>query len=118
MLGRHFISLNGESIPNPDKLSISDNNIETVKLSEAGTDVGTVTLLCKRTFNFTFTSTSRGRDKIKHFCKMAQCNMTFDGETMTGRLRIKSENMVENSEYCDRTNGLWSLSVSFMERGD
>ena len=118
MLGKDYITLNGQKIPNPTGVSVSYTNIENVKQSEAGTDVGNVIKLTKRTINFSFSSTSRGRDKIKAYCRMSQITLTFNGEPMVGRLRIKSSNMVEGSEYAARTDGLWKLSVSFMENGE
>ena len=118
MLGRNYIKINGNKIPNPTNLTISNQNIENVKQAEAGNDVGNVTKLCKRMFQFSFTSTSGGKAKIKAFCMLASCTMSFNGEDIVGRLRLKSENLIQDSEYFDRTAGLWKLTVTFSENGE
>lgn len=114
-LGRHYISINNVPIPNPVSNGISFENIETIKKSEDGHDVGEVTRLMKATFTFSFQCTSGGRDKIFQYCSMAEVTVTFDGVNYVGRLRCKSSNMVKDSEYNARTNGLWVLSVTFTE---
>ena len=116
MLGKDYLSINGNKIPNPTSFGISYTNVETVKTAEDGKDVGTATRLGKRTFDFAFTSTSRGRDKIKTYCLLAQSTLTYQGENITGRLRLKSEKLLSGTEYLDRTDGLYTLSVSFAER--
>lgn len=115
MLGHNYITINGISIPNPTSLSISDANVETIKVAEDGYDVGNVSRLGKRTFNFSFNSTFYGKKKIRDLCLLAQVNLTFNGEQMSGRLRIKDEKMVAGSEMIARSDGLWTISVSFME---
>lgn len=116
MLGKGYIKLNGETIPNPTKLKINDMNIETIKQSETAEDIGNSTRLCKMTFQFTFNSSSRGRDKIKAFCKLTECVMTFNGVEYHGRLRMTGESLLDDSEFCKRTDGLWTLTVSFSEK--
>lgn len=115
MLGNNYIKINGESIPNPTSLSISDANIETIKVAEDGRDVGTVSRLGKRTFNFSFNSTSYGKKKIRDYCLLAEVVLTFNNEQISGRLRIKDEKLVAGSEKIARSDGLWTISVSFME---
>lgn len=116
MLGRHYIQINGVDIPNPEVSGIAYANTENIKKSETAEDIGNPVRLAQRTFNFTFQSTSRGRDKIVAFCKLNSVVLTFDGEPITGRIRIKSGNMLKGSELTARTQGLWTLTVSFMER--
>ena len=116
MLGSGYLKLNNEVIPNPTNVSISNVNTENIKMSETAEDIGTVTRLGKRTFTFTFQSTSGGRDKIKSFCMLTESTLTFGSETILGRCRIANENMVQWSEFAPRTNGLWTLTVSFIEK--
>lgn len=116
MLGKGYIKLNGETIPNPKNLKISYANTENIKMSETAEDIGTVTRLGKRTFQFTFQSSSRGRDKIKSYCLLPSITLTYKSEQISGRLRITGENLFEGSEYAPRTDGLWTLTVSFIEK--
>lgn len=114
MLGK-YLKIENVVIPNPEDLSISYSNTETIKQSEAATDIGIVTRLMKRTFSFSFQCSSFWRDKLKSYCALSQTTLTYNGEAITGRLRLSSEKLLKNSEYCDRTDGLWTLSVSFIE---
>lgn len=116
MLGKGYIKLNNATIPNPTGLNISDANVETIKTSETGEDVGTTSRLRKQTFQFSFRSSSRGRDVIVHFCELTECTMTFNGVEKHGRLRITAEKLVPESENCKRTDGIWDLSVQFIEK--
>ena len=116
MLGKGYIKLNNETIPNPKNLKISDQNFDNIKTSETGEDVGTSNRLVKQTYQFTFQSTSRGRDKIVAYCKMTEIQMTFKDKVMNGRLRITAESLFEGSEFAPRTDGLWTLTVSFIEK--
>lgn len=116
MLGKGYIKLNNATIPNPTGLNISDANVETIKTSETGEDVGTTSRLRKQTFQFSFRSSSRGRDVIVHFCELTECTMTFNGVNKYGRLRITAEKLAADSEMCQNTDGIWDLSVQFIEK--
>lgn len=116
MIGDNYISINGETIPNPTIFKVDYVNDETIGKSEAGTDIGNVRRLLKGTYSFSFDSSSRGRDKIKAFCALAECQAVIQGKTMTGRLRLTGESMLKNSEYVANTDGLWTLTVKFIEK--
>lgn len=116
MLGNHYISINGVELANPTVNNIKYTNTENVKKSETAQDIGNITRLCQRTFSLTFQCSSWTRNKIMTFCKLSSVTMTFDGEQMVGRLRAGGANMKEGSEFFNNTSGLWTLTVSFMER--
>lgn len=116
MLGKGYIKLNGETIPNPTNLKIAEQNTENIKTSETAEDIGTSTRLGKRTFQFTFQSTSYGRDKIRAYCLLTECILTFKNEEIPGRLRITGEALFPGSERAPRTDGLWTLTVNFIEK--
>ena len=105
MLGKGYIKLNNETIPNPTGLNISDQNFDSIKTSETGEDVGTTSRLRKQTFQFSFRSSSRGRDKIVHFCELSECTMTFNGVPKYGRLRITAENWFLNRRTVKERTG-------------
>lgn len=116
MLGDNYMTLNGVSLPNPkDGIQISYQNIERTAQSEAGTDLAVVTRLQKRTFAWTAFATSAWLDKYKSICALSQCSFVFLGETITVRARISGSTMSANSEYADRTNGLWSVGIQLIE---
>lgn len=115
MLGNHYIKLNNQVIPNPTNFKIGYANYDNIKQSEAYTDIGTTNRLMKRTFSFSFNSTSRGAELIKTYCAMTEITITVDGTAYHGRLRISGEDLQKDSEYCDRTQGLWVLTVTFTE---
>lgn len=116
MLGRNYISINGNQIPTPvGDLDISITDIENEKQSEAGTDLVSVTRLGKRVFSFTLQLTSNWKARIKNFAELPACELTFDGETISGRLRASSYKLIENSNLVENTSGLWIVSLTFKE---
>ena len=114
-LGNSYLKINGEAIFNPTSLQIADTNIEQTKQSEDGHDLVTITRLCKRTFTFAFTATSTGYAKIKTWCAMASVTLTWNSESIVGRLRLTGSQLMPDSEYCARTDGIWTLNVTFTE---
>ena len=116
MLGHNYISINGTPIPNPEQFKTSYANIENVKQNELGEDVGNPQRLLKRTFSFSFNSTSRGRAKIMTFCALSMVTININGTQYQGRLRLTGDSLVKNSEMTAGTDGLYTLTVSFMER--
>lgn len=116
MLGDNYMTLNGVLLPNPkDGITISYQNIERTAQSEAGTDLAVVTRLQKRTFSWTAYVTSAWLDKYKSICALSQCNFVFNSETIAVRTRINGATMSPNSEYSDRTDGLWSIGIQLIE---
>jgi hypothetical protein len=116
MLGSNYMTLNGVSLPNPkDGITISYQNIERTAQSEAGTDLAVVTRLKKRTFSWTAYVTSEWKAKYETICGLTQCTFVFNSETITVRARISGATMSPDSEYADRTNGLWTLGIQLIE---
>lgn len=115
MLGSNYLSFNSVSIPNPKDFNIKFQNIETVRQSEAGTDLGIVTRLQKRTFNCSFDCTSTWLAQFKAMCSLTSGTLLYQSESITCRARITSQKLAKNSEFTARTEGLWTISVSFTE---
>ena len=116
MLGTNYMTLNGVSLPNPkDGISISFQNIERTAQSEAGTDLAVVTRLQKRTFTWSAFVTSDWLSKYRNICALSQCNFIFNSETIAVRARITSATMSPQSEYADRTKGLWTVGIQLIE---
>lgn len=116
MLGNDYMTLGGLSIPNPQKgIKISFQNIEKTAQSEAGTDLAIVTRLQKRTFSFTANVTSAWLSQYRTICAQGSSTFVFMSETITVRARIESASMAVNSEYADRTDGLWTVGIKLIE---
>ena len=115
MLGANYFKFNSLDIPNPTAMYVDYDNIETVAQSEAGTDLAIVTRLKKRTFNCTFQCTSTWLATFKTMCGLTSGSLLFQGETITCMARINNSTLLSNSEYADRTNGLWTVTVTFTE---
>lgn len=96
--------------------SIRYSNNESISLSEAGTEIGVISRLQKKTFTVTWKLNSDWKDKIEEKCMKATSQLQFgDYPWMTVRARITSCQLAQRSEYAERTNGLWSISVTFTE---
>lgn len=116
MIGRNYLSYDGTQIPTPiDGLDIEVTNIENVNQSESGTDLVSVVRLQKKTFNFSLQLTKFWLTKIKALALATSSTQTFDGENITGRLRITKIQLVKDSEKVEETNGLYIVECQFME---
>ena len=114
MLGKYIV-INSETLPNPTSFSASEETIENVYQSEAGTDLAQVVRFGKVTASATFQVTSFWRDKLKGYSQTATESVTIDGTTMTMRIRNFSQKLVPNSENVEGTDGLWTVSIDFIE---
>lgn len=96
--------------------TIRYTNNESISLSEAGTEIGVVTRLMKKTITVTWRLNSEWKNKIEEKCKNPTSQLIF-GEypEMTVRARITACQLAAQSEYAQRTMGLWSISVTFTE---
>lgn len=96
--------------------SIRYSNNESIALSEAGTEIGNVIRLQKKTITITWKLSSDWKDNIELRCKKATSILEFgDYSPMNVRARLISCNLSANSEYAQRTNGLWIITVQFIE---
>ena len=115
MLGDNYLTFNGEALPNPTAFSIAYTNIESTKQSEAGYDIAIVTRLEKRAFTGSFQVTSTWKDKLKTLCNLASGTLVYRGESITVRPRLASAALLASTEYSERTDGLWTVSITFTE---
>lgn len=115
MLGSNYLKFNNVSLPNPTAFEISFQNIETIKQSVAGTDMGIVTRLQKRTFKGSWNVSSTWLNQFKSLCALSTATLKYQNEDITCRARIASQKLASNSEYAARTDGLWTISVTFTE---
>lgn len=117
MLGK-FLTIDGFQMPNPVPGTFNDgpNPVENVFQTESGRRMTNVVRLNRYSFSCTFNCTSMMRERILNFCMKPSVNITVNGVSHKGTLRTNgSFALVENSEYCRGTNGLWVVPVVFEE---
>lgn len=114
-LGYKYLKFNTLDIPNPIQFDIGFENLENVALSEAGTDLSIVSRLQKRTFTCSFQCTSAWLDNFRTMCGLTSGNLTYQGEIIPCRARIATATLSPHSEHVLRTDGLWTVSVTFTE---
>ena len=114
MLGR-YLKINGTLMPNPIAWADNINPDETIYFSESGKRMTNVKRLDRITFTASFNCTSSLKDKLDALVKTPKVSVQFNNETaITGTLRRASEAaLVDNSQYCNGTNGLWTVSLIF-----
>ena len=114
MLGR-YITVNSTAMPNPVRFSYNYPPDETVYTSEAGTQLTNIRRLDRLTFEAEWHCTSTLRDEIVALCQRPSVSVSIDnGAAVSGRMRLQTgPELVEDSEYTEGTQGLWSVSVIF-----
>lgn len=102
-------------MPNPIAWADNINPDETIYFSESGKRMTNVKRLDRITFTASFNCTSSLKDKLDALVKTPKVSVQFNNETaITGTLRRASEAaLVDNSQYCNGTNGLWTVSLIF-----
>lgn len=115
MLGKNFLTVNGTPIPNPVDFDISLDEIENTRTSESGVDMVSVVRLDKHTFSGSWNLSSYWKNIFKGFAELPEVTLTFDGDEYTCRARGFSAKLVENSARAYQTNGLWEVSLDFIE---
>ena len=116
MLGKRYLKINGEAIPNPvNGFKIQLEEDETINLSEAGTELVRVRRLDKHKFSGTWHLTSYWLKKFETWCTSNSVQLTYQGETYYCRMRDFAPMMAENSEYTETSEGLWTISPTFTE---
>ena len=104
-------------MPCPQNMpQIRYSNNESISLSEAGTEIGVITRLQKKTFTVTWIVNSDYYEQIERRCLKATSTLVFGEHSgMTVRARITAANLIKGSEWIRRTDGLWSITVQFIE---
>lgn len=99
---------------NPPSIRYANN--ESISLSEAGTEIGVITRLQKKTIQITWIINSDLYEEVEKRCLRSTSIIQFGPQTpITVRARITAANLLKNSEWIRRTDGLWSVTVQFVE---
>lgn len=115
MLGK-YLKINNELMPNPVKFEGPGlNPQENIFFSEGGRRMTNIVRLDRPSWAATFYCTSRMKEKLMTLCKSQSVTSQYNsGEIWTGTLRLsETPSLVENSEYCLNTDGLFEVSVIF-----
>lgn len=115
MLGKKYLQINGVAVPNPVSLKIDYEADETISLSEAGTELVRVRRLNKRKFSGTWNLSSFWLNKFEEWCTSNSVMLTYQGQTYYCRMRDFNPQLVENSEYTETSEGLWTISPTLTE---
>ena len=115
MLGKRYIKINNEGVPNPTDFDYSFDEDETVSMSEAGTELVRVRRLDKRTFKATWQVSSFWLKKFEDWCKEPTVTVTYQGNDFTCRMRGFGPKLAENSEYVETSDGLWTITLTMTE---
>lgn len=114
-LGNNYLKFNNVYIPNPESMTVDYENLENVAYTEAGTSIGIVTRLQKRTFSCTFNCTSTWLSNFKSMCGLNSGTLLWLGESIEAMARISNAALQPYSEHASRTDGLWVVTVTFTE---
>ena len=110
-LGKKFLTIDGNLLPETSSFSIEPQMIEKVKQTEAGT----TTSIIVRSSKPKFTAAWEGADDThkalcETFCSSATVTLMFDGGTYTVRARNLKETLVRYSNRYTGSAGLWDIS--------
>lgn len=114
MLGE-YLKFNNVTFPRPIGPTRSQQTLENVATSEAGSDLVCVVRAKKNSWNFKFNLSSYKRDILQALCELESCSMTYMGTTYTVRVRDFQERFVDGSEWLTTTEGLYEVSVKVTE---
>jgi hypothetical protein len=114
MLGK-YLSFNDVTFPNPIGPSQTSNPVETVVVSEAGTDLVVMSRASKSAWNFSFELSAAKKNELKAISRQAKTKMVYQGVTYFVRVRNFQEKLVEGSEWLKNIDGLFQVSVTVTE---
>lgn len=109
-----FIKINNEQVPNPESFDETLNPSENIYESEAGTQLANIVRLDRYSFSASWNCSSRFKAKFLAWCKLASVDVTINGVTTSGRMRLGgSISLVEDSANVGGTEGLWTVPITF-----
>ena len=117
MLGKKYIKIDNVAIPNPTRFKVKRTNIESVLVSEAGTDMTDTTRLMKRVISCSFNCSSFFHDQLIDICLQESAIVKIGNESpFDARIRMNTDDLVENSELTEGTDGLWTVGLTIYEK--
>lgn len=111
----NYLKFNNTIFPNPVSATMTSKTLENVQVSEAGSDLVVMVRPSKKAWSLSFKLTSRTKDILKALCLEESVSMTYMGTNYTVRVREFQERLIQNSEWIERTDGLFECSVKVTE---
>jgi hypothetical protein len=111
----NYLKFNNTIFPNPVSATMTSKTLENVTVSEAGSDLVVMVRPSKKAWSLSFNLTSRTKDILKALCLEESVSMEYMGTNYTVRVRDYNESLVQNSEWIERTDGLFECSVKVTE---
>lgn len=111
-----YLTINNTLMPNPRTGTWTEalNPIESEFFTENGTRKTIPTRLDRWSWSAQFDCTSTMKNSLIYLSKQARVTCTVRNTTYEGTLRITGAiTLVENTEYTEGTDGLWTVPVSF-----
>lgn len=116
-LGYDYLTFNTTVLPWATANSTQYAQVETEGQSEAGYDLVITTRLNKPTYSYTFRVTDFWLDKLLAICNLTSGTLYINGDAgHTVRPRLQSSTVVPDSELTEGTNGLYDVTINFIER--
>ena len=116
-LGYDYLTFNTTVLPWATANNTNYTQVETEGQSEAGYDLAITTRLNKPTFSYTFRVTDFWREKLLAICSLTSGTLYINNDAgHTVRPRLQSEVVVQDSELTEGTDGLYDMTINFIER--
>ena len=116
-LGYDYLKFNTTVLPWATANSIDYEHVETTGLSEAGYELDIVNRLNKPTYTYTFRVTDFWKNKLMAICNEISGTLYINNDAgHTVRPRLQSAPLVPGSELTQGTNGLYDVTIQFIER--
>lgn len=110
----NLITFDGLSLPNGE-IKPSYKTIETIRESEDGHDIGTVTRANKLTLNCSIKCDGHLESQIRAKGAKDKGLCTYRGRTFEARLRVSDTPYEKYSEQIVGADGLWTVNFSIIE---
>lgn len=115
-LGRQFITINNNLLPETSQFSIEPQMVEKVMKTEAGTTTSIMVRGSQKKFRVAWDGADdTHRALCETFCSAATVTLLFDSTSYTCRARNLKEKMVQYSNRYSGSKGLWNISFDLEE---
>jgi hypothetical protein len=115
-LGKKFLTINSNLLPETSSFEVNPQMVEKVFQTEAGTTRCIVIRASKKTFTVGWEAQSATHKSLcETFCASPTVSLVFDGVTYTCRARNLKESLVQYSNRYSGSAGLWDISFDLEE---
>ena len=116
-LGYDYLTFNSTVLPWATANNTNYAQVETEGQSEAGYDLVTVIRKNKPTYSYTFRVTDFWKDKLIAISELLSGTLYINGDAGHAvRPELQSSTVVQDSELTEGTDGLYDVTINFIER--